>query len=92
MKNKKQGRPGNYNDAYIIESVDSICRDSVDMQHNYADTKNCLKISKTAKKHRESTETEGPKCCSFFFFFRQASSNLCDSFTMVLAQNSSNFH
>jgi len=34
-----------------------------------------------------------PKCFSFFFlFFRQASSNLCDSFTMVFAQSSSIFH
>ena len=33
-----------------------------------------------------------PKCFTFFFFFRRASSNLRDSFTMVFAQNSSIFH
>ena len=34
-----------------------------------------------------------PKCfSSFFFFFRQASSKLCDSFTMISPQNSSILH
>jgi len=32
----------------IIESVDSICRDSADTQYNYANTSKFLKISKTA--------------------------------------------
>ena len=33
----------------IIESVDSICRDSAGTQYNYANTNKFLKISKTAK-------------------------------------------
>ena len=48
-----------------------------------------------AKKHRKSTETESclmAKHLSFIFFFRQASSNLLDSFTIVLAQNSRILH
>jgi len=49
-----------------------------------------------AKKHRESTEPESHQTAKmfsfFFFFFRWASSNLRDSFTMVFAQNSSIFH
>jgi len=35
--------------AHIIESVDSICRDSADTQYIYANTNKFLKISKTAK-------------------------------------------
>jgi len=45
-----------------------------------------------AKKHRESTEPESHRTAKMFFFFRRASSNLRDSFTMVFAQNSSVFH
>ena len=50
-----------------------------------------------AIKHRESTEPESHQTTKMFFFllplfFRRASSNLHDSFTMVFAQNSSIFH
>ena len=43
-----------------------------------------------AKKHRESTEPESRQTAKMFF--RRASSNLRDSFTMVFAQNSSIFY
>jgi len=42
-----------------------------------------------AKKHRESKEPESRQS---FFFFRWASSNLRNSFTLVFGQNSSIFH
>ena len=51
----------------------------------------------SAKKHHESTESEGWLTAKiffffFFFFFRRARSKLRDSFTMVFAQNSSILH
>jgi len=52
-----------------------------------------------AKKHHKSTEPESHQMAKMFFFlsflfffFRRASSELCDSFTMVFAQNSSVLH
>jgi len=46
-----------------------------------------------AEKYRKSIEIESRQIAKMFtFFFRQASSNLCDSLTMVFAQDSSIFH
>ena len=107
----------------IIESVDSICRDSADTQYmliqtNFSKSPKQLTYKpllhptvhlrvfswrktypvalKSIPKVPNQKVTRRPKCFSFFFFFffffRRASSNLRDSFTMVLAQNSSIFH
>jgi len=102
----------------IIESVDCICRDSVDMQYmlirkNFSKSPKQLTykplqhptvhlpvfswwkthpvVLKSIAKVPNQKVTRWPKRFSFFFFFRRASSNLCDSFTMVFTQNSSIF-
>jgi len=45
----------------------------------------CLLVQKIIAKVSNQKVTRRPKCFSFFFF-RQASSKLCDPFTMVFAQ------
>ena len=79
----------------IIESVDSICRDSADTQYMLIQTnfsKSPKRLTYKPLQHPIVHFRVFSWRFSFFFFFRWASSNLRDSFMMVFAQNSSLFH
>ena len=75
----------------IIELIDSICRDSMDMQymtklnslytmcHSHSTVSMTNETPSGTKKHCKSTEPESCQMAKFFFFFSQSSSKLCDS-------------